>query len=239
MQSPRPLDIIHSLTQDRRVKKFSPPGLLPAILCVLAPCVLIASLNAGSQPLPFGPDEAGPQWGWNNPNTGNEFFLIPNHFLKLDIAQLGLGTMGLRLRLLKTEYIFGRLRAGISLADVWVAGIDSDDLFGVVAPVHLGINILAEPVEMGFLWSRKLDVYVQAEAAWAELGDKKLGRLRMVQTELCIEGDHRGVGGGLYAGLGAYPDHRFFSPRRDWTFKVYAGFDLRVLTFGIELWGGR
>jgi hypothetical protein len=165
-------------------------------------------------------------WNWNNPNS--DATRVPNRYLKFDVAQVGLDGVGDRVRLLKFDYIGGRLRAGISVADIWVSTVDMEDVFWGIAPAHIGFTVASLPARTSFFWSRGLDVYVQAEAA---IGVRSWSSTTGLDVEMCADADYYGIGVGLYAGWGAYYNFsRFFT--RDWANMGYVGIRLRLLTFG-------
>jgi len=161
-------------------------------------------------------------WDWSNPNLNASD--APSRYFRVEVAQLGVDDVGIGTRLLKLDYIGGRFRAGVSLANVWLPEIDELDL--ELAPVHVGFTIASLPLETDPIWSRAVDAYVEAE-----LGG--FGNLYGLRTIACLDAEYSGFGVGICVGWRDFYHQSYYAG--EWSNELYVGLRFRLLTFSFGL----
>jgi hypothetical protein len=183
-------------------------------LLLLAACLLVGSLSA--QGLFGGQAEEGQ---------------MPSRFIRFDALDIGPYTSQhylqgpIWLGIAKATCVLNRLRFGVAGTQLFMCGDDWPSELTVY--VHAGYSVWSRPVKTAFFYGAAPDVYFEAGCGFYQ-GNLELDPQYWVfdpgaKVALCCDLD--------YYGVGAKAEIGWLSDR--WGPGLYAGFQVRLLTFGI------
>lgn len=138
-------------------------------------------------------------------------------------------------RLARVTVVLNRVRIGTAFVDGYG---EFDGWSGnTVLPLRVGYTLLSRPVKTQFIYGAVPDVYVELSGSpWGP--DSVTGALGFrygpsLRAALCCDVDYGGVGARFETGwVDIYRDDLFLGPITRKSF-LYAGLQLRLVTFGI------
>lgn len=166
---------------------------------------------------------------------------IPSRFVRVEVLDVGAvpwsrftGKDGglapaLSGRLAKVTVVLARFRIGAAFAE-WYTTFD--DWGGDMRfPLHVGYTLYSAPRRTWLLWSAVPEVYFEASGSLLTEGSSLACRLGPgVRAALCCDADYYGLGVRFEAGWVDIHRDLALTPRVSF---LYAGLQLRFLTFGI------
>ena len=179
------------------------------------------------------------------PRSARGTELMPQRFLKVEAIALGgqleaatqsiasaprgyTSWAAFHYRLASITYTWRRLRVGGAVLDGYGLSPSGDALL----PVHVGFTLSSRPRKTWRVYSTLPDAYVEATASFADVSSRFDPIAPNVRVALACDWDFFGAGARLEAGWVIY---RFLDYVGRGESVVYAGAQLRLVTFGIGL----